>query len=539
MGKAAPSSNANQSSRTIPGIFIAALPLVILFSLALAVRAYFILTYSFDGLYGQDAFAYFNQAVGIAEALPRGHLPPLDFFWPNGYPLLAAIFMWMMGKTETAALLPVLLTGAALAPLAYLLCLEFFGAHGPRAGWLAGLIIVVAGQPILSSVTSMADVPGLFWAMLAVWCLARAWKFPQVPTAPTNSPSSHSSPKLIGTHRNLWELTLAGLFLAFATVTRWNYAILALPFAVYALYQSRKYRTSFWMLAFPVFVGFVVLLAQVWVSAHRPEGMFHQWLVGWRPRNFWRSSFQTPDGLQTFERPVWFFNLLPGIHPAYLFTLLGLAIPFGVRRTWREGNRGALILLGGWFALTYAFLAGIPYENFRFGLGLYPPLVLFAGYGLIILKDYGIRNTKYDWHKAIQFSFGLLVAGSLLFMLGWASRMVGSFLTAQTASKTQAFEIVAQLPPDATLITQGPTLIIAHYSDLRVVEIFSSTETELDSLLQTSSPLYLLLDIEGTETRWVGLSPYQNYVWLQTHADLNFVAAYPPYSLLEIVSPGS
>ncbi len=89
-----------------------------LFIFAFLIRAYFLVDFSFDGLYGQDSFAYFNQAVALAENLPRGHLPPLDFFWPNGYPLLAAVFMWIFGKTEIAALLPVLLTGAALAPLA-------------------------------------------------------------------------------------------------------------------------------------------------------------------------------------------------------------------------------------------------------------------------------------------------------------------------------------------------------------------------------------------------------------------------------------
>src|SRR5262245_28669028 len=91
-------------------------PFLILLALSLAIRIYFVFMYSFDGLYGQDSFAYFNQAAAIADRFPRGQLPPLDFFWPNGYPLLAALSMWVMGKTEFAALLPVLLMGSAIAP---------------------------------------------------------------------------------------------------------------------------------------------------------------------------------------------------------------------------------------------------------------------------------------------------------------------------------------------------------------------------------------------------------------------------------------
>ncbi len=515
---------------------IAIPPLLILFAFSLGIRLYFVLAYSFDGLYGQDSFAYFDQAVGIAENLPRGHLPPLHFFWPNGYPLLTAVFMWMMGKTEIAALLPVLLTGAALAPLAYLLCVEFFGEHGPRAGWLAGLIIAVAGQPILSSVTSMADVPGLFWAMLAVWCLARAWKFPQIPTVPTSSPKF---PERVGTYKgthrnskaNLWQLSLTGLFLALATVTRWNYAILALPFAIYALLQTRTHRTPFWMLTIPFLTGLIILIGQIWMSLHRPEGLFHQWLVGWHPRNFFGNSFLTPDGLQSFERPVWFFNLLPGLHPAYLFPLFGVAIPFGVWHTWRERNWGAMILLGGWFALTYSFLAGIPYENFRFGLGLYPPLVLFAGLGLALLSIHVSRITKFPFVKP---GYWMLVIGGLLFMLGWANRMVGSFLTTQTATKQQAEEIAAELPPTATLITLGPTLILDHYTNLEMVEFFSTDETHLAQLLENNPSLFLLLNIPDIQTRWAGMRPEQNFQWLQTHALLTPLGEYPPYTLFAL-----
>ena len=36
---------------------------------------------------------------------------------------------------------------------------------------------------------------------------------------------------------------------------------------------------------------------------------------------------------------------------------------------------GPLILLLGWGGLVYLFLAGIPFQNFRFGLTLYPPFV--------------------------------------------------------------------------------------------------------------------------------------------------------------------
>ena len=45
----------------------------------------------FDGLYGQDPFAYYDYATGpLRSALLALQLPP-PFTWPPGYPLLVAL----------------------------------------------------------------------------------------------------------------------------------------------------------------------------------------------------------------------------------------------------------------------------------------------------------------------------------------------------------------------------------------------------------------------------------------------------------------
>jgi hypothetical protein len=50
----------------------------------------------FDGLYGQDAFAYFQYALSLREAIGAGELPP-PFFWPLGYPALVALTSLLTG----------------------------------------------------------------------------------------------------------------------------------------------------------------------------------------------------------------------------------------------------------------------------------------------------------------------------------------------------------------------------------------------------------------------------------------------------------
>ena len=145
-----------------------------LFALALGFRLGVLWLWPFDGLYGQDPYAYLGQA----QALARGLLAR-DFFWPSGYPLVVAVAMWVLGPGARAAQTVNLLLGAGLAPLTYGLSRAVLPEAGNRAAAWAGLMVALAGQVVLSSLVIMADIPALFWALLGVWLLVRAW--PPVP----------------------------------------------------------------------------------------------------------------------------------------------------------------------------------------------------------------------------------------------------------------------------------------------------------------------------------------------------------------------
>src|SRR5689334_7853123 len=95
----------------------------------------------FDGLYGQDAFAYTDYALGpLRTALAAGRLPP-PFFWPPGYPIAIA-------ATGSGQLVAVV-AGAAVPVLTALLVLASAPVPGRAAtatAWLAGGVAAVAGQ---------------------------------------------------------------------------------------------------------------------------------------------------------------------------------------------------------------------------------------------------------------------------------------------------------------------------------------------------------------------------------------------------------
>ena len=572
--------------------------LLTLFIIALIIRLVAMLWWQFDGLYGQDAYAYWQQASAIAENLPKGQPPPPDFFWPNGFPLLIAFLTLLTGQTPLAGQLAALLGGALLAPLAYLLSQELLtnsvqktqtglnksmATRNHRAGILTGLIVALAGQPILSSLVIMADMPALLWATLAAWLVVRAARRlgevegpPSPPKGGVLSkispsggvgelPSSGGSGELppsggsggfppsggsgglppsggLGGPRSapsaLWFLG-AGAALAMAIISRWLYILITPGLAGYVIFKMYQNRVLSWQPLWAVLSGSVILGPQLWLSLNKPAGLFHSWLLGWHPTNFFGREFTNIDGHFVYQLPVGLFYAQPAGHPAYIFPLLGFASLWGVWRLWRTRAWGPLILLLGWAGPVYFFLAGIPYQNFRFGLTLYLPLVILTGFGVSDLWQELHRPRATGEFPAAPLFFDpaallkTLTALSLLGMLAWAYPMLDDFLSAQNQSKLIARQVEQTLPQEAALLTFGLTLTFQHYTQLKTSELFYLNEAALDALTASQTPFYLLLDVENIERQWQGRAPALNYHWLRDHTKLTRMADFPPYTLFK------
>jgi len=506
-----------------------------LFTLALLVRLAVVVIGQFDGLYGQDAYAYLQQSVAIAERLPQGEPPPADFFWPNGYPLMAAALIGVLGSPVLAGQGVSLLCGALLAPLVYLLARDLFPHNGQGAGALAGVIVALAGQPVLSSVVVMADMAALFWATLAAWLAVRAALQPRWPG---------------------WLLLAAGLAAGLAVISRWAYVLMIPALAGYGLYQIWRGRLRWPPVGLSLVGGLAVVIPQVVWSLNRPAGLLHSWLLGWRPLNFLLRHVENVDGVYDYLLPMGLFYAQPAGHPAYIFPLLGLAGLWAMWQLWQTRNWPAAILLLGWAGAVYLFLGGIPYQNFRFGLTLYPPLVILAGAGV---ADVGRRAAQKGPVYERLASAGVII--SLLGMIVWAIPMLVTFLTAQNRSKAIAREVEALLPPQATLLAFGITLTAQHYSSLNTLEFFYCTEDDLQRLTQSETPAhfqpvplipshpypqrppqpetpaYLLINVPNFDQQWPGRAPYVNYHWLRERILLSQVATFPPYTLFKIKLP--
>ncbi|HLF28105.1 MAG TPA: hypothetical protein VJG32_17375 [Anaerolineae bacterium] len=512
-----------------------------LFAFALAVRAFTLLAHPFDGLYGQDPYAYYDYAAALRPALLNGQAPP-PFFWPLGYPLHVVAASWIMGMNSQAAQLVSAVAGALIAPLTFALAREVLWKPDPaqarRVGIVAGLIVATAGQLLISSLSIMSDATGLAWATTSGWLTLRY--------ARTLRPAL---------------LALAAFTLAIAVITRWVFGLLALPWAGCVLLAWRRaprsigFGRALALASIAVIVGGAVVGAQL-LSGDSHTGDLQ--VVSWNPANALRSEVVNSDGTFRYSLPIGVFYLIrPLFHPSFIFPLLAplwlvglgslLSKPAGghpdarpserhrdaVLRFFRQesgsSNRvdsAARVLLIGWPWIVYVFLAGIAWQSDRFLLTLFPPLAVWVGLGFN-----RVWETRPHWRRGLSLFTLVALAGALL----WSLRTAGDFVERnKNADLARAQHVAAQLPGGAQVITFGVTLTLQHYTDLDAIEIYHETPASLEARVCGSDTAYLYLDVANIEGQWTGLAPEANYRWLREGPGLEMIDQFQGFTLFKV-----
>ena len=373
---------------------------VVLYVIALLVRLAALALWPFDGLYGQDAYDYYRYAVLLRDGLSQGQGAP-PFFWPIGYPLHIVAGSLAVGMRPLAGQIVSILAGALVAPLTFALAREALwpvdAPRARRAGVVAGLTVAVAGQLMISSLSIMSDAVGLAWATASALFTLR--------TASTRRPA---------------DLLLAAGTWSMATITRWIFGLLVLPWALCVLIAWRRNWRSIDMrraVALTLLAGAIAGLIVgplLFGGAHTGDLQ----VVGWDPANAFRREVVNTDGTWQYPMPTGLFYLQPLVVPGYVFPLLVPLWLIGLGALGRVRS-SARVLLIGWPLAVYVFLAGIAWQNPRFALALFPPLAVWVGLGFDLVWER--RPTLRRWLVG-------LTAAALVGWLLWSARVVGNFV---------------------------------------------------------------------------------------------------------------
>ncbi|MFQ5751521.1 MAG: ArnT family glycosyltransferase, partial [bacterium] len=396
-----------------------------LFSLSLLIRLGLVLWSGFDGLYGQDAFAYFKFAREMQKALVNWELPG-PFNWPLGYPAILMFGFLIFGAAPWVGQAISIISGALISPLIYLLSYEWLlladrePCEAQKVGIFAGILIALSGQIILSSVVIMSDVPALFWVILSAWTLVR----------------------YVRTFKLSWLLVVI-FALAWAVMSRWLYALLVLPWSVFLIwYWRRDFRISHAMIA--VIFALLIFAPQMLHSYANPEFvMQHQWVEGWYLFNALKSYFVNADGTFIYPLPVFIFYALAAVHPFYLFPIFIPILLWGFWRVVRLPALGAMILMFGWGLAIYIFLIGIPYENLRFSMAIFPPIIIITAVGLVDLWKIPKRQ--------LRRGLLMLVIIGCAGMFFWGIRGTKLLFDRKQANLETVAWLQDKIPPNSTL----------------------------------------------------------------------------------------
>lgn len=482
---------------------------------ALALSWGFILASGFDGLYGQDAFGYYDYAVQIWERLRRFQPPPSNNYWPAGYSALVAAVFFITGPAPLAGQIISGLAGAGTAALICALAVDLLALEGapPAAarwvGIVAGLLTIACGQLWQWSVSVMADTLALSLAVFAAWSLVRYSRAP----------------------RGRW-LLLAALGLGLAIITRWIYALLVLPFGAYWLLEVMR-RTPESRAAFvrhaliAAALGALIIAPQLALSAGSPRATIGpNWVVGWSPLNAARREFVTSDGYAVYEQPAALFYARAAASPRYLFPMFTPFLLLGAWVVWRQRYWRVGVLLAGWAGMAYLFLCGLPYQNFRYALAFLPAVAILSGIGL-----------RYAWERLPGLWRTLMVAYVVVGLGGglwYSARVLDEFAARKQADLAVVRWVEQQARPGDLVLSFDITLTLQHYSSLDVRELFIQTPDDLGALVAGGKPTYLLVTVDDLSRQWRGYPPELNYRWLRDGPGLIELGRMGEYTLFRV-----
>jgi hypothetical protein len=510
-----------------------ALPLIALFLAVVVPAGSIAVAGHFDGLYGQDPYAYLDYATGpLADSL-RHLRPPPPFYWPPGYPLLLALATLVIGSGALAGQVVSLVAGGLVAVFTALLGAEVWRANQTPGSdattsrevtavtFLAGLLTGLAGQLWQSSVVVMADTTGLAMASAGAWALVRYSRQKQA----------------------RW-LILAAAALSWAVVTRWAYALVAIPCAMYAavaLARQDRRKTILHVIGASILVGLVlapvlipVLLGLLAGGSSTAPFAADLQVYTWSPVNAGRREFVTADGVLRYALPNGLYYALAPARPFLLTPLLAWLILPGLWSVARR-PRAASLLIVGWAGIIFAFHAGAPWQNFRFTLALLPPLAILAAIGAVAI-DRRVRHLVPRLGRAV---LPIIVAIGACWMVVSGTSLVRGFVERKDADLSTVQWLRAQLPPDAILLTFGFTLTARHYTDLETVDLSETDPVSISQLAAENRPIYVLLDVTNVETQWPGQLPSTNYHWLRDGAGLDSVGQSQTYTLFRARRPAA
>ena len=305
--------------------------------------------FSFDGLYGQDAYEYLRYTEALKSFLETGK-PPGDYFWGVYYPIFGSVLSFMIPKMVLALqLISVLSLSLGAIYLDKIVRLVY---NKDSTNNIPFLFFTLSPFILIHSILVMSDMFACCLTIVAIYHLLVFVK------------------KATGK-----SLLLGTIFVMFAMLTRYATVVILFPFCFLALVHVVKKRNFIYVLLSLIAAGLIAIPHIAIRSQNSLQFLSHEWLSSWNILNLFRSNFTTIDGEMHYNCINVIYAFFTFFHPAFFIFGILLLLFFIKRRTIQFPKRQRLFLIA--IILYSVFLAGIPFQNKRFLILAFPLIIVF------------------------------------------------------------------------------------------------------------------------------------------------------------------
>jgi hypothetical protein len=310
---------------------------LLLYALLLIIACY---AFQFDGLYGQDGYAYLRQAKDFFVPKLQGE------FWPPMYALTGWLLSLVI-HNEVFSLQLVSILSLTISAFLLIQIIQHLYKGSTLVFGFAVISYLLSPFAVRSGVIVMSD------AIATIFCLLTSY--------------------FIFVSTRYYKIFFVLLFASLALLSRYATAVVLFPLIGFELVNGLKQKQ--WL---AILSGSIIVLILIYLNftywANTQGSSQHAWLQNWELKNLFSRSFTTTDGssTNTFPNIIYVFKNI--FYPGFL--ILFIPLSFFIRREDFK-QRTSLLLLSS--ILLYAFfLAGIPFQNERFLLLTFPfVLILF------------------------------------------------------------------------------------------------------------------------------------------------------------------
>jgi hypothetical protein len=343
--------------------------------------------FDFNGLYGQDAYAYLLHAREW-KVFYMGGVAPGSFYWPPNYSIVSGLLALIVGSEFISLQL---ISVFSMIGIGYTLNSWFRKDYNLEKNTrIAFVTLAFLLSPYMFRLgqQSISEMFTMLFVMASFYHLRQYLQNEKVRSL------------------LLWSVTAA-----LAITTRYPAVVVLLAPILFMGFRLLKMGQLTRLLA-GIIMGFVPVLVAVWwktESGGMEQVMSADLLQNWSFSHLLQTEFNRDEGSFSFMFPNILFNLSATVHPGTVF-FGGLLLPFAFKNLM---DNTARLLAAISFLIYVLFLSGVPVQNARLMTFTYPLLVVFLFPGFIELTN---------WLRSKRIPTTLLLGASLFVQVALCGR---------------------------------------------------------------------------------------------------------------------